>query len=183
MDAQDLHRHHSSGEVIHPGAEGPDVVAGWAPMDFDALKLILVPTDFSEASAGALQAAVRLAQTFHAAIELFHVNADPTLVLPPPAGAISSAAAFERVLAETAERLETLVGEVRKAGVTCSSASELGRSHAAIVERARIAGATLIVIGHHGRHGLSHALLGSVAEKVVEHAPCAVLVVPAAPDA
>ena len=148
-------------------------------MDFDNLKVILVPTDFSEPSATALRAAVRLAQTFHAAIEIFHVEVDPTLVLPPPAGgAISMPSLFERVLEKTAERLEILVAEVRKAGVTCSSASELGRSHTAIVERARLMGAHLIVIGHHGRHGLGHVLLGSVAEKVVEHAPCAVLVVP-----
>jgi universal stress protein A len=37
----------------------------------------------------------------------------------------------------------------------------------------------MIVMGSHGRQGLSHALLGSVAEKVVQHAPCAVLVIPA----
>lgn len=147
-------------------------------MDFDDLKVILVATDFSEPSATALRAAVRLAQTFHAAIEIFHVEVDPTLVLPPPAGEISMPSLFERVLEKTAERLETLVAEVRKAGVTCSSASELGRSHIAIVERARLLGAELIVIGHHGRHGVGHLLLGSVAEKVVEHAPCAVLVVP-----
>jgi nucleotide-binding universal stress UspA family protein len=152
-------------------------------MDFDSLKLILVASDFSEPSAAALRAAVRLAQAFHAAIEIFHVEVDPTLMLPPPAGAISMPALFERVLERTADRLEELVAEVRKAGVTCSSASELGRSHTAIVERARLVGAGLIVIGTHGRHGLSHALLGSVAEKVVEHAPCGVLVVPVSPRA
>ncbi len=150
-------------------------------MDFDSLKLILVATDFSEPSAAALRAATQLAQAFHAAIEIFHVEIDPTLVLPPPAGAISMPTLFERVLERTADRLEGLVAEVRKAGVTCSSASELGRSHTAIVERARLVGAGLVVIGTHGRHGLSHALLGSVAEKVVEHAPCAVLVVPVSP--
>ena len=102
-------------------------------------------------------------------------------MLPPPAGAISLPGLFERVLADTAERLEGLVAEVRKAGVTCSSADELGKSHTAIIERARLAGAGLIVMGSHGRHGLTHLLLGSVAEKVVAHAPCAVLVVPVSP--
>ena len=90
---------------------------------------------------------------------------------------------FERVLASAAERLERSVAEVRQAGVACASAEELGRSHTAIVERARITGAGLIVMGSHGRHGLSHALLGSVAEKVVQHSPCAVLVVPPPGDA
>ena len=150
-------------------------------MDLDALKLILVPTDFSEVSAAALRVAVRLAQTFHAAIEVFHVDIDPTLVSLPPVGAISMSVLFERVLAGTAERLERVVVEVRRSGVACSCADEIGRSHTAIVERAKLAGAGLVVMGSHGRHGLSHALLGSVAEKVVEHASCAVLVVPVSP--
>jgi nucleotide-binding universal stress UspA family protein len=152
-------------------------------MNFDALKLILVPTDFSETSEAAVHAAVRLAQTFHAAIEVFHVDIDPALVLPPPLDAVTIPVLFESALAKTAERLEAIVADVQKNGVACTSATEVGRSHAAIVERARLAGAGLIVIGSHGRHGLSHALLGSVAEKVVQHAPCAVLVVPVSPAA
>jgi nucleotide-binding universal stress UspA family protein len=147
-------------------------------MNFDELKLILVPTDFSESSEIALRAAVQLAQTFHAAIEVFHVEIDPALILPPPADTISMPLLFENVIAKTAERLERIVAEVNSAGVVCTSAAELGRSHQAIVERAKLAGAGLIVMGSHARHGLSHALLGSVAEKVVQHSPCAVLVVP-----
>jgi universal stress protein A len=152
-------------------------------MTFDDLKLILVPTDFSEASELALRAAIRLAQTFHAAIEVFHVDIDPALLLPPPLDAISMPVLFEHVLAETADRLERITGEVRKAGVTGTSFDQVGRSHTAIVERARLVSAGLIVIGSHGRHGLTRALLGSVAEKVVQHAPCAVLVVPCLPAA
>lgn len=147
-------------------------------MDFDALKLILVPTDFSEWSDAALRAAVRLARLLHAAIEVFHVDIDPTIVLPPPLDAISMPRLFERALGDTAERLARIVEETRKAGVSCTSAEEVGRSHVAIVERARLAGAGLIVMGSHRRRGLSHAFLGSVAEKVVEHAQCPVLVVP-----
>jgi nucleotide-binding universal stress UspA family protein len=150
-------------------------------MNFDNLKLILVPTDLSEPSAIALRAAVRLAQTFGAPIEVLHVDINPSLVLPPPIDLVSLPLVFERVTSGTTERLERVVGEVRQAGVVCTSASEFGRSYAAIVEHARRSGAGLIVIGSHGRHGLSHLLLGSVAEKVVEHAPCAVLVVPVSP--
>jgi nucleotide-binding universal stress UspA family protein len=149
-------------------------------MNLGDLKLILVPTDFSEASAVALRAAIRLAQTFHAAIEVFHVDLDPSLVLPPPADVVVRPAAFERLLATTAERLERAVAEVHQAGVTCTSTSEVGRSYSTIVEQARRSGADLIVMGTHGRHGLKHALVGSVAERVVEHAGCPVLVVPLA---
>jgi nucleotide-binding universal stress UspA family protein len=150
-------------------------------MTLDNLKIILVPTDFSPASASAVKAAIRLAQLFRASIELFHVNIDPSVVLPPPGDVLSFPGAFERVLADTAEKIEQVVREVRAAGVTCTSASELGRSYVAIVEQARRSGAGLIVMGSHGRHGLSHVLLGSVAEKVVEHAPCPVLILPVSP--
>ena len=156
-------------------------MAAYEAMNFDNLNLILVATDFSESSATAVRAAVRLAQTFHAPIEVFHVDIDPSLVLPPPGDVLSVPLVFERVLASAAERLDRIVDEVRQAGVVCTSASEFGRTHTTIVEHARRSGAGLIVMGSAGRHGFSHALLGSVAEKVVEHAPCAVLVVPAAP--
>lgn len=152
-------------------------------MNLDNLKLIVVPTDFSEPSAIALRAAVRLAQVFGAPIEVLHIDINPSLVLPPPIDLLSVSFVFESVVPGTAERLERIVAEARQAGVVCTSASEVGRSYAAIVEHARRTGAGLIVIGSHGRHGLSHLLLGSVAEKVVEHAPCAVLVVPISPDA
>ena len=151
-------------------------------MNLDALKLIVVPTDFSEPSAIALRAAVRLAQVFGVPIEMLHVDINSSLVMPPPIDLLSVSFVFDRVAAGTAEQLERIVAEARQAGVVCTSASEVGRSYVAIVEHARRRGAGLIVIGSHGRHGLSHLLLGSVAEKVVEHAPCAVLVVPVTPD-
>jgi nucleotide-binding universal stress UspA family protein len=150
-------------------------------MNLDDLKLILVPTDFSESSATALPVAVRLAQTFHAAIEIFHVDIDATLVLPPPGDLIALPLMFQSVVDGASRRLERVVADVRKAGIACTAASESGRTHSAIVEQARRIGAGLIVMGSHARHGLSHALLGSVAEKVVQNAPCAVLVVPVIP--
>jgi nucleotide-binding universal stress UspA family protein len=52
-----------------------------------------------------------------------------------------------------------------------------GQPHTEIVEAARELGADLIVLSTHGHTGLTHALLGSTAEKVVRHAPCPVLVV------
>lgn len=148
-------------------------------MSLDNLKLILVPTDFSEASAAAIRAAVRLAQVFHASIEVFHVDPDPTLLLPPPADVVSRPIAFERVVAGTAEKLDRVVAEVRQAGVPCTKVSEFGRSYTSIIEQARRSGAGLVVMGTHGRHGLSRALIGSVAEKVIEHGQGPVLVIPA----
>jgi nucleotide-binding universal stress UspA family protein len=147
-------------------------------MNLDELKLILVPTDFSESSANALRVAVQLAQKLRASIAVFHVDIDPTVVLPPPGDVLAVPLVFERIQAQAEERLQSAADEVRRAGVTCTTASELGRTHTTIVEQARRVGAGLIVMGSHARHGLGHALLGSVAERVIRHAPCPVLVVP-----
>ena len=147
-------------------------------MNFDALNLILVATDLSDSSAGALQSAIRLAQTFHVPIELLHIDIDPALVLPPPGDLLAIPFLIANASAGAAEGLQRAGDEVRKAGVTCTVASESGRTATAIVEHARRRQAGLVVLGSHARHGLSHLLMGSVAEKVVEHAPCGVLVVP-----
>lgn len=147
-------------------------------MVFDRLKLILVPTDFSPASAGALWVAIHLAKTFDAGIELFHVDVDPSIEGLSPENAFPIKFIFESVHADSRKRLERMGDEVREAGVPCKNVSEFGRSSRAIVEQARASHAGLIVIGRHPAHHLGHAWLGGVAEKVVEHAPCAVLVVP-----
>jgi len=152
-------------------------------MKFDNLKLILVPTDFSEASEVALSSAVTLAQTFHAAIEILHVDLNLALVLPPPGDVIAMPIAMEGLIARAAEKVDRLVTEVREKKVVCTGASEMGRTYTSIVDHAVRIGAGLIVMGSHGRHGLGHFLLGSVAEKVVQYAPCAVLVVPVDPKA
>jgi nucleotide-binding universal stress UspA family protein len=62
--------------------------------------------------------------------------------------------------------------------LACESAVLVGRPDNEIVARAAATGADLIVMGTHGRSGLAHALLGSIAERVVQHAPCPVLIVP-----
>lgn len=147
-------------------------------MYLDDLRLILVPTDFSEPSVMALRTAIRFAQTFQAGIEILHVNIDPALMAPPPSGMLTVPLDLNDLTVATAERLDRAADEVRRAGVPCATASEAGRTHTEIVDHARYVGAGMIVMGTHCRHGLSHALLGSVAEKVVQHAPCPVLVVP-----
>ena len=151
-------------------------------MKLDDLKLILVPTDFSEASTLALNTAVSLAKSFHTAIEILHVDLDPTTILPPPIDVMAMPVMTVKAMTQAAEELSRTVAEVRATNIDCTGASASGRTHTAIVEHAVRVGAGLIVMGSHGRHGLEHFLLGSVAEKVVANAPCAVLVVPVAPN-
>ena len=142
------------------------------------IRSILVPTDFSVEAGQALQAAIQMARLFHASIEVFHVEIDATVVLPPPADILTVPLMTARVIAGAAERLEQAAAEVRAAGVQCTAASESGRTHAAICEHAKRSGAGMIVMATHRRHGLKHVILGSVVGKVVDHAPCPVLVVP-----
>jgi nucleotide-binding universal stress UspA family protein len=73
--------------------------------------------------------------------------------------------------------LAELVATARAAGVEATSRTRYGSTAREICEQARDLGTDLIVLGTHGRSGLSRALLGSVAERVVRRAPCPVLTV------
>ena len=141
---------------------------------------ILVPTDLSAASVLAVDAAAILAKQFGATLELFYVY-DPALLSPfyavPGAGVLADTTAsipeFERSVTVELERLrDAHLGGVT--GVTLASAQHKAPAEA-ICERAKEIGADLVVISTHGRTGLAHMLIGSVAERVVRHAPCPVL--------
>ena len=151
-------------------------------MQLGDIKLILVPTDYSTASAHALRTAIALARASGAEIQLFHVDVDPSTESVSPENIFPSQMLFDSVRAETATRLERVADEVREMGVRCTTVSHCGRSHAAIVEQARQARADLVVVGRHPRHGFGRSLLGTVAARVAEKAPCAVLVVPPADE-
>jgi nucleotide-binding universal stress UspA family protein len=142
------------------------------------MKLILVPTDFGPTSDRALEVAIDLGRLTKAALEILHVSSEAIWVLPPPGDVITGPVDPAEIATEAAVQLEHVVARVKAAGLPCTGISETGRTDAEIVEYARKRGAGMIVVGSHGRHGLSHALMGSVAEKVVRHAPCPVLVVP-----
>jgi glycine betaine transporter len=138
---------------------------------------ILVATDFSEGSDRALTAAIDLAGLVGGAIEVIYVDQLPLEELPVVFGHYDLEEGgyygwVERGLTRCAER-------VRAAGIPCRTAQLEGRPAAEIVRHAGDAGADLIVVGTHGRTGLAHALLGSVAERVVRQARCSVLTVPA----
>jgi nucleotide-binding universal stress UspA family protein len=146
------------------------------------IKLILVPTDFSAASERALDVAMDIARMTGAALELLHVDPATIWVLPPPGDAIAGPVDLSESLATSVVQLEATIARVRAAGVVCTGVSQAGKPDAEIVDHARTRGAGLIVVGSHGRTGVSHLLAGSVAEKVVRHAPCPILVVPPVGD-
>lgn len=140
-------------------------------------KIFLVPTDFSLCAKSAAEEALMLAKSFPARVAFFHVL-DPYLShiaythelgvsvpIPPPSpreiepvwDAFLAGLALEKV------DWEKSIGE--------------GQAAAAIVQQAENIQADMIVMGTHGRTGLPHMLLGSVAEKVVRTSSCSVLTI------
>ncbi len=146
----------------------------------DRPRHILAATDLSRASEPALRQAAALAEALGAKVTLLHVF-DPTPLVPPVA--LPPPRALEEKLAEEMreriakelhrlrERLLPPDLEVEEAVLRASSPA------AAIIEQAEQRGADLIVLGTHGRTGLTHVLVGSVAERVVRHSPVPVLTV------
>jgi nucleotide-binding universal stress UspA family protein len=148
-------------------------------MDPRAVKKILVPTDFSDASAEAVSTAIAFARAFSARVALIHVFVEPTYVLPPPVEIATFPFDMSEILAKVQASLEAEVRRVEEAGIPVEGETISGRPAPEIVDHAKKVGADLIVMGTHGRSGFQHALLGSVAERVVHHSHCPVLVVPA----
>ena len=140
---------------------------------------ILVPTDFSESADAALAYAKTLAGSLGASLHLLHVFTDPSgpaLYMPEvyvPVPAEVRERALENARARLGERLDANE-ETRFRG---TRAIVTGLTAKQIVTYAADHGMTLIVMGTHGRGGVAHLLLGSVAEHVVRTAPCPVLTV------
>jgi nucleotide-binding universal stress UspA family protein len=137
---------------------------------------ILVPTDFSETSEAAYTIAIELAQRFSAEILLLHVHHVPAYMFPDGVAPLSPDL-FDEVERSLAAELERQAGRARAAGCTVKTRSRLGVAHAEILREAEESHIDLVVMGTHGRTGLPHVLLGSVAEKVLRRAPCPVLTV------
>ena len=140
------------------------------------LKTILVPTDFSECSEEALQYGLELARRFDASLHLLHVVHDP--VAQPWAAEGFSVPVFEVVeqwQKQAQERLRAAVPDADRGRVTI--ASVVATPYAEILAYASAHEVDLIVMGTHGRGGVTHMLLGSIAERVVRRAPCPVLTV------
>jgi nucleotide-binding universal stress UspA family protein len=136
---------------------------------------ILVPTDFSEYADYALDYAIELAKVLQAHLTVLHVFHLSPLALgeAPPAVLADTLAAME---ANVQHQTQMALARVQEAGLQGDSAIVEGIPFQVIINTAESMDVDLIVMGTHGRTGLTHALMGSVAEKVVRLAPCPVLV-------
>lgn len=140
-----------------------------------AIQHILVPTDFSESAEAAVRYAVELAKQVGARVTLLHVVEIPIYTYSTSA---YLSADFSKTIEEAAQaRLEQALAELRKALPEAQSMLVSGPPGDAIRNAVASEGADLVVMGTHGRRGLAHAMLGSVAEKTVRVSNVPVLVV------
>lgn len=142
------------------------------------IRTILVPTDFSRHSEGALRYACDLAERMGATLQLLHVLTEVMPVGPDPMLApVLPPEYFRETEAASREALHKLLDPAWGKPAAVESAVRWGSPVDVIVEHAATQGVDLIVIATHGRTGLSHVLLGSVAERIIREAPCPVLTV------
>lgn len=140
------------------------------------IKRILVPTDFSEAADAALTYAIDLAAKLGASVSLIHVFDDPFAngvysgeYIPMPADMRAE------IIADLRRKLAEAVA--RRGHSEMNPEVLVGSTARTIVDGAAERNADLIVMGTHGRGGMAHLLLGSVAERVVRTASCPVLTI------
>ena len=139
---------------------------------------ILVPTDFSETADAALDYAFGIAERFGASLQLLHVLEDP-LVYEGMSGEsyVAEAPAIRTAMLNDARDRLRHRAAPRESKVNIQGEVLFGHGARAIAEYAAEHGHDLIVMGTHGRTGVAHLLLGSVAERLVRTAPCPVLTV------
>jgi len=137
---------------------------------------IVVPTDFSPAAEKALELAAQLARQAGPA-KLLLVNAYAVPLELEALAIYGAKQVYEELASESDKQLKEILERLRKEGVSAESMGNHGRPEDVIVELARERKADLIVMGTHGRTGLPHVLLGSVAERVIRNAPCPVITV------
>ena len=141
------------------------------------IKRILVPTDFEAISDQALQYAIDLARRYGACIHLLHVM-DQMKFASLPDGFFTELPGIKAYLRSEAQKQLVAAAECCTAAkVTVTTQVTEGAVADAILEVANVRGCDLIVMGTHGRSGIAHMILGSVAEQIVRTAPCGVVTV------
>ena len=143
---------------------------------------ILSATDFSEDSSLALSYAEELARRFNSELIVLHVDQPlPPVMVSPDMGPVMDVGAMTRIAEEqrllAQKELDKIINRMRDSGLKARSLLKVGSPFLEVIRTAQSEGAELIVMGTHGRTGLAHVLMGSVAERVVQKAPCPVLTI------
>lgn len=139
-------------------------------------RLILSPVDFSQTSQRAFETALDLAARLKAEVRVMHVFQLPASSLPE--GVWQAPDDLEATVEDALQkRLDEFVAKSTAKGVTVSTGLCEGVPYVEITRAAQELGADMIVIGTHGRTGLAHLMLGSVAERVLRTSDIPVLTV------
>ncbi len=143
---------------------------------------ILSATDFSEDSNIALGFAEEIARRFSAEMIVLHVDQPlPPVMASPEMGPVMDVGAMTRIAEEqrllAQKELDKIVTRLRDSGLKARSQLKVGSPFLEVIHTAQTEGVDLIVMGTHGRTGLAHVLMGSVAERVVQKAGCPVLTI------
>lgn len=137
---------------------------------------ILFPTDFSKAADQAFESAVFLADTHNAELILLHVVDQLHGFTHYEILALTPMEIVEKLVKHAHENMKASINRV-KDRVTATETVREGSTWEVVCDTAKDENADIIVMASQGRTGLSHALIGSVAEKVARHASCPVLIV------
>ena len=139
------------------------------------LKRILIPTDGSDTSMRAAEFAIKIAKHFESEIVAIYVI---DRVILEEIAKIHERQGLEDEIKRKAERcLNYIVKSAEKKGLKARSILVEGQPHDQIVRHAESLKADMIIMGSKGRRGMNRILIGSVAERVIEYAPCPVLVI------
>ncbi|MGD1861497.1 MAG: universal stress protein [Leptolyngbyaceae cyanobacterium] len=147
-----------------------------------AIKKIVVALDHGNTSDNVFDQALMLAQATQASLNLLNVLApeiDSSNTFSPYSDQDWAACVKQYRESETAsfKLLESFADKAKAAGINTEFTQDIGNPGRAICKRAKSWGADLIIVGSHGRKGLSEMLLGSVSDYVMHHAPCSVMVI------
>lgn len=140
-------------------------------------KRLLVPLDFSEQSTRVLAYAKMLGEAVGASLDLLHVVPNPYVADPSGLYISMPQTVLDDFDREARTRLEKVLTQEERETFKVRNIVKTGDPRSEILEYARTAPVDLIVMGTHGRTGVSHLFLGSVAERVVRTAPCPVMTV------
>jgi nucleotide-binding universal stress UspA family protein len=148
------------------------------------IRHILAPTDFSEYANRAVAAAIELAQAFGGKLTILHVVEPPSYLVDSHASSHHGPLLLKAMEEQAGQELARLLTQLPAAQVEITRRVMVGVPYQQILACASAEPVDLIVIATHGRTGLRHLVLGSVAERVVRLAPCPVLTIrPPAPQA
>lgn len=142
------------------------------------LKNIIVPTDFSKVSYSAFGYARDLAEMMDATIHLIYVLEKKPPFIAKPDNEITNEELMKSIEEKKLSQLQEIVDEIKEdSSIKIIEILRKGIDYEEIINYSNEVNGDMIVIATHGRTGVFHKILGSVAEKVIRYSKCPVLVI------